>query len=114
MVAKSISHHFETMVETLAFVGIYVGIEAFGGVSERWCEMDLDFAAIHSSSSPQPSVSQLLGGLRGFQGPKGRNPFERPRFLSMLHGPLGGFCVGCECIRGLAMPWAPGICAILL
>ena len=25
MVAKSISHHFETMVEPITFVGIYVG-----------------------------------------------------------------------------------------
>ena len=38
---KSISHHLESMVGTMAFVGIYVGksVKTCGGAPERWCEM---------------------------------------------------------------------------
>ena len=35
-----ILHHFETMVESIAFVGIYRGIESESRVSALWCEMD--------------------------------------------------------------------------
>ena len=38
MVAKSISHHFETMVETIRLVGIYVG-ESFIPGFLRWCRI---------------------------------------------------------------------------
>ena len=47
-----ILHHFETMVETRTFVGIYVGESSF-----QWCGMD--FATIHSR------VCVLLYFMRG-------------------------------------------------
>ena len=34
MVAKSILHHLETMVETITYIGIYRGIESEPTVSE--------------------------------------------------------------------------------
>ena len=40
MVAKSVSHHLETMVETIPFVGVYAGESSETRVSEQWCEMD--------------------------------------------------------------------------
>ena len=41
-------HHFETMVETIRFVGIFVGESNHSLGFLGWCEMD--FAAIHSMS----------------------------------------------------------------
>ena len=53
MVAKSISHHLEAVVETITFVGVYRGILILRFL--RWCKI----SSIHSTIL-MPSSRELL------------------------------------------------------
>ena len=61
------------MVETITFVGMYVGESNHSRLSEGWCEMDV--ATIHSEV-----VLMQNGGIIYFgSGTEGRLPYRRLR-----------------------------------